>query len=373
MKRATLYLHIPYCKQACHYCDFHFSTVRSTENEVVERMLGELAEGQSSWSEFEFSSLYFGGGTPSILAPELLERFITQASTLYNLREDAEITLEVNPDDITPERLAEWYRIGINRLSVGLQSFDDGELVMMNRAHHARHSLQCLQWISESPFENYTVDLMYGIPDSTVESWKEQLHTLASFRPPHLSCYALTVEEKTVLYHQVKTGEVSLPTDDIIVKQFEALCQWANDHGYAHYELSNFAQPGMQSRHNSHYWTGAPYLGIGPGAHSFDSTSRWWNISNNALYAKCANPTEELLSSQDILNERLMVRLRTAAGFCWEDDFPDELGRAVRFVLEREVARAVVKGELVTKETGFAIPTERWMESDRIIAQLFLY
>ena len=129
----------------------------------------------------------------------------------------------------------------------------------------------------------------------------------------------------------------------------------------------------MQSRHNSHYWTGAPYLGIGPGAHSFDSTSRWWNISNNALYAKCANPTEELLSSQDILNERLMVRLRTAAGFCWENDFPDELGRAVRFVLEREVARAVVKGELVTKETGFAIPTERWMESDRIIAQLFLY
>ena len=372
MKYATLYLHIPYCKQACHYCDFHFSTVRSTENEVVERMLRELAEGQSTWSEFEFSSLYFGGGTPSILAPELLECFINRAFALYHLQEDAEITLEANPDDITLERLAQWHRIGINRLSVGLQSFDNGELTIINRAHRAEHSQQCLQWIYESPFENYTVDLMYGIPGSTVESWKEQLHTLASFRPPHLSCYALTVEKKTVLHHQVKSGEISPPADDIIVKQFEVLDQWANDHGYTHYELSNFAQPGMHSSHNSHYWTGAPYLGIGPGAHSFDGTRRWWNISNNAFYAQGANPTEELLSPKDILHERLMVRLRTAVGFRWEDDFPTELGRAERFVLEQEVARAVAQGELVTKETGFTIPTERWMESDRIIAQLFL-
>jgi oxygen-independent coproporphyrinogen-3 oxidase len=372
MKYATLYLHIPYCKQACHYCDFHFSTVRSTENEVVERMLREMAEDQQMWSAYEFSSLYFGGGTPSILAPELLERFITRASTLYTLREDAEITLEANPDDITPERLAQWHSIGINRLSVGLQSFDDGELAMMNRAHHANHSLQCLQWISESPIENYTVDLMYGMPGSTVESWQQQLQTLASFRPPHLSCYALTVEEKTVLHHQVKTGKISLPADDVIVKQFEVLDQWANAHGYAHYELSNFAQPGKHSRHNSHYWTGAPYLGIGPGAHSFDGTRRWWNISNNALYAKGAKPTEEQLSPQDLLHERLMVRLRTAAGFNWDNDFPHELGRAERFVLEQEVARAMEQGELVTNDGGFAMPVARWMESDRIIAQLFL-
>jgi len=372
MKHATLYLHIPYCKQACNYCDFHFSTVRSTENEVVERMLRELAEGQHSWSEYEFTSLYFGGGTPSIVAPEHLERFISGASSLYTLREDAEITLEANPDDITPERLAQWHRIGINRLSVGLQSFDDGELTMMNRAHHARHSMQCLQWISESPIENYTVDLMYGMPGSTVESWQVQLQTLESFRPPHLSCYALTVEEKTVLDYQVKTGKISLPADEVIVKQFEVLDQWANVHGYAHYELSNFTQPDKHSRHNSHYWTGAPYLGIGPGAHSFDGTRRWWNISNNALYAKGAKPTEELLSPNDLLHERLMVRLRTAVGFRWEEDVPDELGRAERFVLEQEVARAVAQGELVPNDGGFAIPVARWMESDRIIAQLFL-
>jgi oxygen-independent coproporphyrinogen-3 oxidase len=245
-------------------------------------------------------------------------------------------------------------------------------LAMMNRAHHSNHSRQCLQWISESPIENYTVDLMYGMPGSTVESWQEQLQTLALFRPPHLSCYALTVEEKTVLHHQVKTGKVSLPADDVIVHQFEMLDQWANAHGYAHYELSNFAQPGKHSRHNSHYWTGAPYLGIGPGAHSFDGTRRWWNISNNTLYAQGAKPTEEQLSPQDLLHERLMVRLRTAVGFRWEEDVPDELGRAERFMLEQEVARAVAQGELVLNDEGFAIPVARWMESDRIIAQLFL-
>lgn len=372
MKNTTLYLHIPFCKQACHYCDFHFSTVLSNENEVLARMLEELAEQQNAWSDFEYSSLYFGGGTPSILATGLLESLINKATELYRFRADAEVTLEANPDDITPGRLAQWHRIGINRLSVGLQSFDDRELTMMNRAHHAKHSLQCLQWISESPFENYTVDLMYGIPGSTVDSWKEQLHTLASFRPPHLSCYALTVEEKTVLHHQVKTGKVSPPADAIIVKQFAVLHQWATTHGYAHYELSNFAQPGMHSQHNSHYWTGGPYLGIGPGAHSFDGTRRWWNISNNTLYAKGTKPTEELLSPQDILHERLIVRLRTAGGFRWEEDFPAELGQAKQFDLEQEVARAVAQGELVTQETGFTIPIERWMESDRIIAQLFL-
>ena len=180
-------------------------------------------------------------------------------------------------------------------------------------------------------------------PGSTVESWQNQLQTLASFRPPHLSCYALTVEEKTVLHHQVKTGEISLPADDVIVKQFEVLDQWANAHGYAHYELSNFAQPGKHSRPNSHYWTGAPYLGIGPGAHSFDGTRRWWNISNNTLYSKGAKPTEEQLSPQDLLHERLMVRLRTAAGFSWDNDFPHELGRAERFVLEQGYKKWLVR------------------------------
>lgn len=372
MKDASLYIHIPFCKQACHYCDFHFSTVRSTEDKVISAMLNELRQSGPSWGAKKMKSLYFGGGTPSILAPSILNRFIQEATALFQWHETVEITLEANPDDITPERLDQWFDMGINRLSVGLQSFSDAELKVMNRAHNAAHSLQCLHWINESAFTNFTVDLMYGMPGSTVESWQQQLDTLATFKPPHLSCYALTVEEKTALHAKVQKGNIVLPSDEIMVDQFNALRQWAAKQGFVHYELSNFAQTGMHSRHNSHYWSGAPYLGIGPGAHSFDGKNRFWNISNNTLYASGAEPTSEELTATDIINERLMVRLRTAAGFRWNKDLPEQLTSTQRNELEAEIAKQTRLGNLGSSNEGFFIPPSHWMESDAIIANLFL-
>ncbi|MDG1055545.1 MAG: radical SAM family heme chaperone HemW [Schleiferiaceae bacterium] len=374
MNETTLYLHIPYCKQACHYCDFHFSTHRSTESAVLEAMHAEMTMRslQMPWNGAAINSLYFGGGTPSFLAVTDLSRLIDEARSLFSFSPSIEITLEANPDDITPEKLEAWHSIGITRLSIGLQSFNNLELQSMNRAHDASHSVQCLEWIADGPIQNYSVDFMYGMPGSTVESWKRQLDQLATYLPPHLSCYALTVEEKTVLYHDVRSGNTTLPSDEVIVAQFEALRAWASPQGYTHYELSNFAQPDKYSRHNSHYWSGQSYLGIGPGAHSFDGEKRWWNISNNTLYAQGAKVPSERLTLIDLLNERLMVRLRTAKGFLWEGDVPVGLDHSLLKRVKRNVQTAEAKGLVTCTDKGFAIPPDRWMQSDAIISELFL-
>ena len=374
MNTTTLYLHIPYCKQACHYCDFHFSTQRSTEAAVVKAMHAELATRaqQAPWKGSRINSLYFGGGTPSFLAVADLAQLIAKAQALFSFNTAAEITLEANPDDITPEKLEAWHSIGITRLSIGLQSFDNLELQSMNRAHDASHSVQCLEWIADGPIQNYSVDFMYGMPGSTVESWTRQLDQLATYLPPHLSCYALTVEEKTVLYHNVRSGKTTLPSDEVIVAQFEALRAWASEQGYTHYELSNFAQPDKYSRHNSHYWSGQPYLGIGPGAHSFDGKKRWWNVSNNTLYAQGAEVPSEMLTPIDLLNERLMVRLRTAKGFLWESDVPFGMDPTLLEPVKQSVKKSEAKGLLKCSEKGFTIPPEHWMQSDAIIAELFI-
>ena len=369
-----IYIHIPFCKQACHYCDFHFSTQRSTEAAVVKAMHAELATRaqQAPWKGSRINSLYFGGGTPSYLAVADLSQLIAKAQALFSFNTAAEITLEANPDDITPEKLEAWHSIGITRLSIGLQSFDNLELQSMNRAHDASHSVQCLEWIADGPIQNYSVDFMYGMPGSTVESWTRQLDQLATYLPPHLSCYALTVEEKTVLYHNVRSGKTTLPSDEVIVAQFEALRAWASEQGYTHYELSNFAQPDKYSRHNSHYWSGQPYLGIGPGAHSFDGKKRWWNVSNNTLYAQGAEVPSEILTPIDLLNERLMVRLRTAKGFLWESDVPFGMDPTLLEHVQQSVKKSEAKGLLKCSEKGFTIPPEHWMQSDAIIAELFI-
>ncbi|MBL6670515.1 MAG: radical SAM family heme chaperone HemW [Flavobacteriaceae bacterium] len=374
MNTTTLYLHIPYCKQACHYCDFHFSTQRSTEAAVVKAMHAELATRaqQAPWKGSRINSLYFGGGTPSFLAVADLAQLIAKAQALFSFNTAAEITLEANPDDITPEKLEAWHSIGITRLSIGLQSFDHLELQSMNRAHDASHSVQCLEWIADGPIQNYSVDFIYGIPGSTVESWTRQLDQLATYLPPHLSCYALTVEEKTVLYHNVRSGKTTLPSDEVIVAQFEALRAWASEQGYTHYELSNFAQPDKYSRHNSHYWSGQPYLGIGPGAHSFNGKKRWWNVANNTLYAQGAEVPSEMLTPIDLLNERLMVRLRTAKGFLWESDVPFGMDPTLLEHVQQSVKKSEAKGLLKCSEKGFTIPPEHWMQSDAIIAELFI-
>lgn len=339
-------------------------------------MLRELLQRSITypWNSSEVKSIYFGGGTPSLLSPKEIEDFIDAVYNRFRLSEQTlEITLEANPDDITPAKLKKWHQIGINRLSVGIQSFDAKELEISNRAHTAEQSVKVLQWINESPIENYSVDLIYGMPGSTVQSWYETLVAVSKFNPPHLSCYNLTVEENTVLDYQVKNGQVELPSEEEILSQYEYLRKWAKERRYEHYELSNFARSGYRSNHNQHYWSYEPYLGIGPGAHSFDGKKRFWNVSNNLLYLKGTPVTEESLSMSEQINERIMVRLRTAQGFRFNKDLPkDHLSTEIRNELLVSTEAGFKKGVIYPMPDGFRILPENWMTSDDIIASLMI-
>ena len=314
-----LYFHIPFCRKACTYCDFHFSTSLRTKPVVLEAMHTELRQRAHELNGATVETLYFGGGTPSQLTDAELKAFIDQARTLFTVTPDAEVTMEVNPDDVDAERLAAWKNIGTTRLSIGVQSFREERLQFMGRAHDATQSRESLRLISAAGFASWTMDLIYGLPGMDMDEWNEQLDTALSFAPPHISAYCLTVESRTALNHQVNKGLVTMPGDADQAAHFERLIERLESAGYVQYEISNFGQPGHFSRHNSSYWKGVPYLGIGPSAHSYDGTKRRWNVSHNMRYAQgiSAGTTyweEETLTPVQITNEALLTGLRTIWG-----------------------------------------------------------
>lgn len=313
-----LYLHIPFCRQACTYCDFHFSTSKERDV-VVDAMEVEMIRRSKELGDGRVSTIYFGGGTPSLLEPGRIAAFIQQARDLFRVAHDVEVTLEANPDDITAERLAEWKEGGITRISLGTQSFRDERLKWMGRAHNAQQALRSIGLIANADFKTWTIDLIYGLPEMTLAEWDEQLTIALDHGMPHLSAYCLTVEAKTALAHQVKNRLIHMPEDDAQSAQFERLMERMDAADLDHYEISNFGKPGHHSRHNTSYWEGTPYLGIGPSAHSFDGNSRRWNIANNAIYSKAITNGGSYWESEDLnpiqrTNERLMTGLRTSRG-----------------------------------------------------------
>ncbi|MCC6462408.1 MAG: radical SAM family heme chaperone HemW [Saprospiraceae bacterium] len=315
-----LYLHIPFCKQACHYCNFHFSTTLRNKPAMVEAIVQELELQRDYLAGAELQSIYFGGGTPSLLDQRELERIFEKIYSLHRVSADAEITLEANPDDLSPQRLLDWQQhTPINRLSIGIQSFQEADLRWMNRAHTAEHAHNCLQAAAAAGFADLTVDLIYGAPTTSDADWAENIRLVLDAGVPHLSCYCLTVEEGTALAHFVRKGE-SVPVDEEkAARQFEYLQDVLEARGYVQYEISNFALPGRFARHNSRYWSGDTYLGVGPSAHSFDGLSRQWNLANNARYIRALAAGElpfelEVLSAGQRYNEYIMTGLRTIWG-----------------------------------------------------------
>jgi oxygen-independent coproporphyrinogen-3 oxidase len=318
---AGIYFHIPFCKQACHYCNFHFSTSLQLKESVIDGMLKEIAQRAAYLPDKKVSSIYFGGGTPSLLTRAEIVRFFEQLHHFFDIEKDAEITLEANPDDLSKAYLEELSQTPVNRLSIGIQSFKEEDLRFMNRAHNAAEARVCIDNALAMGFESLTVDLIYGAPTTSDKDWADNLATIFEYPVNHLSCYALTVEEKTALHHFVKTGKVPAIQEEKAARQFEYLIAAATAVGFLHYEISNFAQPGHFARHNSSYWQGEPYLGIGPGAHSYDGHSRQWNVANNARYAKAFQAEtatdffeQETLSIEDRYNEYVMTGLRTIWG-----------------------------------------------------------
>jgi oxygen-independent coproporphyrinogen-3 oxidase len=317
-----IYIHIPFCKQACHYCDFHFSTSIKKKDEMVLALAKEL---QLRKDEFQFDAefqcietIYFGGGTPSVLNVEDIQLLIDTVRKNYPVSQNPEITLEANPDDLSEENLKAFAAIGINRLSIGIQSFFEEDLELMHRAHDSAQAKKCLE-LATKYFDNISLDLIYGIPGMTNERWQQNIETALSFGIPHISSYALTVEPKTALNKLIQTGKVAAPKDEVAQEHFMILVETLEAKGFLHYELSNFGKENYFSRNNSAYWLGKKYIGIGPSAHSYDGVSRSWNVDNNALYLKVIQNDElprevELLSQEDRYNEYIMTGLRTIWG-----------------------------------------------------------
>ena len=316
---AGIYIHVPFCKKACHYCNFHFSTQLQLKPDLVAAICKEALLRKDFLQE-PIDTIYFGGGTPSLLSGSELDDILHTLNNHYPISSNAEITLEANPDDINSEKLSYWYNAGINRLSIGIQSFFEEDLQWMNRAHNAQQAKHCIELAQAAGFYNLTIDLIYGTPGLTHERWKQNIETALTLDVPHLSCYALTVEPNTALDTMIRKGTKEEVDTDHQATHFNILTQTLQDAGFEHYEISNFAKPGFRSKHNSSYWQGKPYLGLGPAAHSFDGhLIRQWNISNNPLYITSLQqgiiPFErETLTRVQRINEYLMTSLRTMEG-----------------------------------------------------------
>jgi len=362
-----IYIHIPFCKQACHYCDFHFSTQLGKKEAMVNSIAKEL-ELRKSEVDDEVETIYFGGGTPSLLTLEEMERLIQAVYENYKVIDRPEITLEANPDDLVSSRaesrdlFLEYKNAGINRLSIGIQSFYEEDLKLMNRAHNAGEAEQCIQ-VAKQYFDNITIDLIYGIPGMDDERWKSNIQKALDFGLSHISSYALTVEPRTALKKFIEKGIVPDVDDEQAQEQFHILVDMLEAHGFVNYEISNFGKPGFFSKNNTAYWLGKTYLGVGPSAHSFDGKHRSWNIRNNPTYIKKINegelPSEiETLSKTDRYNEYVMTGLRTIWGVDLER-IASEFGANYLKYINQQAAKfleqdflVIADGKLLTTKKG---------------------
>ena len=375
MFMSGIYIHIPFCKQACHYCDFHFSTNLKYKAQIIDALCDELRFRESEYKNTSVQTIYFGGGTPSVLDIHEVEKILQVVDDHYQVNERAEITLEANPDDLTLEKIMELSKTRINRLSIGVQSFFEEDLKLMNRAHSAEEAQACIEEAVKY-FPNISIDLIYGIPGMSNDRWRENLYKAISLKIPHISSYALTVEENTALKSFIEKGIVPQVEDEVAQEHFNILLDVMQLHSFENYEFSNFGKQGFFSENNTAYWTGKSYIGIGPSAHSFDGKRRGWNISNNVKYMKAIQagklPMEiEELTLVDQYNEYVMTGLRTIYGVSLEKierdygvNFKDYLLKQAQEYLKDHLLYLDGDTLLVTRKGKFL--------SDGIASELFM-
>lgn len=372
---AGIYIHIPFCKQACHYCDFHFSTSVKNKTQLLEALVQEIQLRHTDWQDEPIETIYFGGGTPSVLTVEELHHLLDAVYANFQVIAAPEITLEANPDDLSPEYLLALSQTRINRLSIGIQSFFDADLQLMNRAHNGEQAKQSLA-LATQYFDNITLDLIYGMPNMTNDQWLQNIETALSYGIPHISCYALTVEPKTALHSYIQKGQMPPLDEALAAEHFKLLVELLEANGFVHYEFSNFGKPNYFSQNNSSYWLGKKYLGIGPSAHSFDGQSRSWNVSNNAKYIKAIQSQElhsetEILSLTDRYNEYIMTGLRTIWGVSL-DKVEKEYGVNYINYLNKQIQSHVQNGLLKIEDGILTTTAQGKFLGDGIVADLFV-
>ena len=373
---AGIYIHIPYCKQQCTYCNFHFRIAQKDKLEMLKSMHKEIKERKDFLNGKEVSSIYFGGGTPSILSISEIKHLIQTIYTLYSVNEDAEITVECNPDDLTGPKLSSYKKIGVNRLSIGVQSFADADLKFMNRSHNAKEAIESIELAKKVGFENITIDLIYGLPNQTLKQWQKNLDIMFSLGIQHFSAYALTIEEKTPLYHLVKNKNVKVLSDKKTISQFNLLQVKAKEQGFIHYEISNFGKEGYFSKHNTAYWTGNHYLGIGASAHSFNGTSRRWNVSSNKKYIEgiltnSSYSESENLTTEQQYNEYIFTSLRTIWGID-KTTILKRYGDEIALHFLEEIRKWEAKKYIVAVSNIYTLSSKGKIFADAIASDLFI-
>ncbi len=373
---AGLYIHIPFCRKKCHYCNFYSLASVKYLDSFYDALLEEIYIQRKYLEGKNIQSIYFGGGTPTFVNPDIIRQALQSISKYYSIVVDPEITLEANPDDINNSLLREYKDIGINRLSIGVQSFFDDDLRYLNRLHSAGQAYQAVIEAKSAGFENLGIDLIYGIPTLTNEKWAQNLEKAFSLDIPHISAYSLTVEEKTALYILIQKKALTAPTDEQMIGHFRILQDKMKEHDYLHYEISNFCKTGYYSRHNSMYWTGEHYLGIGPSAHSYNGVSRQWNVNNILQYVDLIARNDRFYQTEELtdiqrFNERIMVSLRTMWGFDLNKT-REEFGEEVASHFLRSASRYINSGEMVENNGIYTLTDAGKLFADGIASDLFL-
>ena len=371
---AGIYIHIPFCKQSCHYCNFHFSTSTKNKDEVLEAIEKEIKQKGQTTNE-AISTIYFGGGTPSILDVNEINSIINRIHKEFNVESEAEITIEANPDDLNKEKIINLSLTEINRLSIGVQSFIDKELRIMNRAHDSKKALNSIE-ISKKYFNNISIDLMYGVPESTLESWIYNLDTVSQFDINHISSYALTLEPKTALESFVRKLVVEMPEEELVYDQYNLINKKLEPLGFINYEVCSFAKENFFSKNNSAYWLRKKYIGIGPSAHSFDGKSRSWNISNNKKYIDQIKKgksfyKKEKLSKVDQYNEYVMTGFRTIWGVS-ANFIENNFNSKFKNYFTDRIQKHIDQKNIIVKDDIYTTTNEGRFLADGISSDLFL-
>lgn len=374
---AGIYLHIPFCRKTCHYCDFHFSTSLKSKDAVIAAMVKEIESRKDYLSVSPVvETIYFGGGTPSLLELNELQLLLDTIHKYFEVKEAAEITMEANPDDLSNKKLAQLKNNGINRLSIGVQSFFDEDLKLLNRIHSGEEAKTAIRRSQDIGIENITIDYIYAIPGLSDERWKENIAIGIDLNIPHISAYCLTVEEKTPLEAFIKKGTIKPIDEEQSIKQFDILMNILSGNGFEHYEISNFAKPGFYSKHNSSYWNSIPYLGIGPSAHSFDRNTRQWNVAHNIKYANAVIGglpyfEQETLTTEDKTNEYILTKLRLKEGLGLQD-LQEHFGNEVSVNILNSAKQWINEGFLTHINNHLQLTKKGKFIADRISAELFI-
>ena len=372
-----IYLHIPFCKSKCAYCNFFSLVTEKKMDDYVSALKKEIINRKSYLGDDVVKTIYFGGGTPSLLPVKYVDEILELLHENYNIISNPEVTLEINPDTIDKDKMLALKHLGVNRMSEGIQSFNDDDLRYLGRRHDSRHALQVLDDLSGVGFDRITLDLIYGMPTLTEEKWNHNLDIFFSTGISHLSAYALTVEPKTILGQKIEKEELREVSEEETIRHYNILVERTKENGFEHYEISNFAKEGCRSQHNSYYWQDVKYLGLGPSAHSYDGNSRQWNVSNLTKYIQLIDTDtecyyeKEILSKEDKFNEYVMTSLRTSWG-CNIEKIERDYGKSYAHNFLKDIKKYLDSGIMLMKDNNFFLTDEGMLFADGIAAELFV-